>query len=439
MDNPNLSEREIEILKLLGQGKSNKDIAQELFISINTVKVHVNNVFKKLGVSSRTEATLYAIEHELIDNPRPDAEPVHIYVPISDPDAAPTPVQPSLLSKYWWLFLLLGVLLVVGLSFFFSNSPLFAEPTPTANPLIDTLNQDRWRELSPIPTPREGMAIAVWDGAIYTIGGRTADGVSQSVERYVKLNNRWESLEPKPISVFNAGAASVGGRIYVPGGELSDGTMNSVMEVYDPRAAQWSVETKLPRAISRYGIATYEGGIYLFGGWDGSNLLDSAWVYTPSQDEWQELPNLPSPRSNLSVTVMGENLYIFGGACEEGPCSDTYTFSPNLVGSGESPWKQQLTLEDDVRFMGAEVVSGSLFLFGELEDGTVQLRNYTSQNNMWYTYTEEPNLELIPNAQMVSLGGDVYFLGGTTSEGLPSSMLIRYQAVFTILLPQIGN
>ena len=64
---PELSDREIEILRLLGQGKSNKELAQELFISVNTVKVHLNNVFKKLGVSSRTEATLFAIEHKIID------------------------------------------------------------------------------------------------------------------------------------------------------------------------------------------------------------------------------------------------------------------------------------------------------------------------------------------------------------------------------------
>ncbi len=44
----NLSEREIEILQLLAKGKSNKDIAGDLFISANTVKVHVRNIFAKL-------------------------------------------------------------------------------------------------------------------------------------------------------------------------------------------------------------------------------------------------------------------------------------------------------------------------------------------------------------------------------------------------------
>jgi DNA-binding NarL/FixJ family response regulator len=65
-ENNNLSEREIETLKLVAQGMSNKQIALSLFISINTVKVHLRNIFEKINVESRTEATLYAIEHGII-------------------------------------------------------------------------------------------------------------------------------------------------------------------------------------------------------------------------------------------------------------------------------------------------------------------------------------------------------------------------------------
>ena len=69
MENVPLSEREIEILQLVSQGKSNKEIAAELFISVNTVKVHLANIFAKIGVSSRTEATLYAIEYGIVASP----------------------------------------------------------------------------------------------------------------------------------------------------------------------------------------------------------------------------------------------------------------------------------------------------------------------------------------------------------------------------------
>jgi DNA-binding NarL/FixJ family response regulator len=59
--NTELSERELEIVRLLATGVSNKEVAAQLFLSINTVKVHLRNIFAKLDVQSRTEATLIAI------------------------------------------------------------------------------------------------------------------------------------------------------------------------------------------------------------------------------------------------------------------------------------------------------------------------------------------------------------------------------------------
>jgi DNA-binding NarL/FixJ family response regulator len=58
-----LSAREIEVLQLVASGRSNKDIATELFISENTVARHVSNIFAKLSVSSRAAATAYAFKH----------------------------------------------------------------------------------------------------------------------------------------------------------------------------------------------------------------------------------------------------------------------------------------------------------------------------------------------------------------------------------------
>lgn len=58
-----LSDREIEVLRLLAQGLTNKDIAQTLILSVRTVEAHLRNIFGKLNVRSRTEAALWATRH----------------------------------------------------------------------------------------------------------------------------------------------------------------------------------------------------------------------------------------------------------------------------------------------------------------------------------------------------------------------------------------
>jgi DNA-binding CsgD family transcriptional regulator len=60
-----LSEREVEVLRLIAAGRSNPEIAQELFISRNTVLRHVSNIFSKTGVANRAEAAAYATRHGL--------------------------------------------------------------------------------------------------------------------------------------------------------------------------------------------------------------------------------------------------------------------------------------------------------------------------------------------------------------------------------------
>jgi len=51
-----LSQREIEVLRLMAEGRSNHEIAAKLIIAVSTVKSHINNIFSKLGVASRTQA-----------------------------------------------------------------------------------------------------------------------------------------------------------------------------------------------------------------------------------------------------------------------------------------------------------------------------------------------------------------------------------------------
>jgi two-component system, NarL family, response regulator LiaR len=70
-----LTEREVEVLKLLASGKANKQIASSLFVSEKTVKAHVSSILMKLGVQSRTQAALHAVRTGLVSTEELSEEP----------------------------------------------------------------------------------------------------------------------------------------------------------------------------------------------------------------------------------------------------------------------------------------------------------------------------------------------------------------------------
>lgn len=69
MPAPRLTERELEVLRLVAQGMGNRDIAKALVISENTVKNHVRNILEKLQLHSRIEAAMYAVRERIVEPP----------------------------------------------------------------------------------------------------------------------------------------------------------------------------------------------------------------------------------------------------------------------------------------------------------------------------------------------------------------------------------
>ena len=62
-----LTSREVEVLQLIGQGLSNQEMAKRLFLSEKTVKNHLTNIFRKINVSDRTQAVIYAIRNKIVE------------------------------------------------------------------------------------------------------------------------------------------------------------------------------------------------------------------------------------------------------------------------------------------------------------------------------------------------------------------------------------
>jgi DNA-binding CsgD family transcriptional regulator len=218
-----LTERELEILRLVATGASNQQIARELFISVNTVKVHLRNIFAKLGVQSRTEATLFAIREGLVEG---------VQLP---EEGEAQPARP----RFTWqlgvaiVAVALLVMAIISQAIIRSSSNL-ALLTPEAIAATVSASVQRWQARAPLPTPRSGLALVAYEGQIYAIGGESADGVTGAVERYDPQTDGWTPLANKPTAVADVAAALIGGEVYVPGGRTASGTPTALVEAYNP-------------------------------------------------------------------------------------------------------------------------------------------------------------------------------------------------------------
>ena len=144
--NSELSERELQILLLVAQGLSNRQIAGQLDISDNTVKVHVRNIFAKINVASRTEASLYAVRHGLLVVENQPSAPVPIVILPPEPAL---PVASLRFARHWmWVAAVLGVVVVLGV-----GGAVWWTTQPPVAPVIrqQSSSPTRWARLPALP------------------------------------------------------------------------------------------------------------------------------------------------------------------------------------------------------------------------------------------------------------------------------------------------
>lgn len=477
-DESQISEREREILRFVATGATNQQIATQLNISINTVKVHLRNIFSKIGVESRTEATLYAVRTGLVEiagrpvpvalaevevepevapppplpapppvaelpppvseplipvaPPPPAAEP--IAPPVAPPAAPPAPAQRLPLPLLLAAAVLLAVAGTLAVMLFLRNDP----PGSTAAPTTSTPPapaDERWRTLAPMIAPRSGFALA---GArfdnqeyLFVIGGAGEDGISAEVLRYDLLGNSWALRKPKPLPAGEVQAVAIGGKIYVPGGRTADGAISAALEVYDPQRDSWGRGADLPAPRSRYALAAVDGKLYLFGGWDGADYRAEVWAYSPETDSWATLTSMPAPSADAGAAVIDGQVYLLGGANSSGLLNVNQRYNPADEGLG-SPWTTRAPLPAP-RARAAVATAGNLILaFGGTGDPQPAIY-YISGQDLWQpvaTRFDAPLRSLRAHA----VGEKIYLFGGETDAGI-SADTYEYQAVYTAIIP----
>jgi DNA-binding CsgD family transcriptional regulator len=430
-----LSEREVEILSLVATGATNKEIAQKLFISSNTVKVHLRNIFSKIEVNSRTEAAMYAVSNGLVEGVTLPGE-------AESPPAgqAAEPATPLVRSPLVYLGAALLLLVVVigafGITRLANGQP---ETQPVSNPPQPTASP-RWQSLAGMPTARYGLALAAYEDNIYAIAGSSTEGVLNVVERYQPASNQWKQLKSKPTAVSDVSAAVIGGRIFVPGGRLSSGEVTDVLEIFDPRQNVWQEGAALPTALSAYALAAFEGKLYLFGGWDGEQYRDLVYEYDPEQDQWSEKTPMPTGRGFASAVVAAGKIFVLGGRDQSGALSANEMYFPERDTGNDNPWDPDspaAPLPEGRYAMGATGVADIIYVIGGQGAPGAELPSlaYFTQSDEWQLF-EAPSLRLGSGLGLVSHGPFLYALGGEMDQ-VPSANNLAYQAIYTVSIPVI--
>ena len=438
-DSNDLSGREREILHLVAKGASNKEIARDLHISANTVKVHLRNIFNKVGANSRTEAAMYAVSSGLValGSSGATAGESDIGLTRGVLSGSQSVGDGSESSRRWnhWIILgvLAGIIVVVSVVGVVLRTAGSSPNVPVSNPIIQEI--PRWQEKASLNTPRKGLALAARQNSLYAIAGQTSSGVSGVVERYDLIEDRWETITPKPVPVTDINAVVVGGLIYVPGGQLATGNVTNVLEIYDPVLDLWKQGANLPTAISSYALTAYEGKIYLIGGWDGKNAVDTVYIYDPDQERWSQGTSMPTSRSYPGVGVSDGKIYVIGGFDGQNLLSANEIYSPDAEESEIDPWVIGQLLPQARYAMGVTNLAGTLHVFGGVGEAGDPLPSleYSTQLGFWEIH-QSPFDGQWSQLGLVPVGTNLYLVGGDIN-GFPTSINLTYQAIYTINIP----
>jgi len=418
-----LSERELEILRLLATGVSNKEIANQLYISPNTVKVHLRNIFTKLDVTSRTEAAMAAVNAGVVNSiPAPSENELT--------EQQVDEIEQRISYKGMIRFVILGfVLLAVALGAYI----YFDKQNETTLP---TVSDRGWTALKEMPTARYDLAAAAYDNAIYAIAGHGVEGVTGVVERYHPETDTWDEVAPKPTPVEQIQAAVLGGLIYVPGGRLASGDMTDRMEIYDPKKNTWSIGTSLPTAISAYALAAFEGRLYLFGGWDGENYFANVYSFDPVSNVWREEPAMPTARAFTGAAVAGRKIYVLGGYDGEKALDVNQSFSPDVAATTSEAWSQAKPMPEARYAMGVASVADMIYVVGGDGEEEKQYDSlvFVEQNGEWQEFSKPDYSN--KGLSMNYLGVNLFILGGKEIN-IPIKKVFHYKLLYTISLPII--
>ena len=207
----------------------------------------------------------------------------------------------------------IGNKVYVGLGFEFGDSKKMR---------IYDIDADTWTTGADAPDgyeSAEGVGVA-HGGKFYSVGGRSPAGGGNELLMYDPVADAWTVLPSMTCPRQGLAAVVVGNNIYAIGGRIFGGPFagnnpTACVEKYDIDKATWTMVEKLPGPRSDLAAAVKGNKIYVFGGYDGTNILSSVMMYDPNKDKWFDgFAPIPTLRGAFyAVGMKGQTVYVIGG------------------------------------------------------------------------------------------------------------------------------
>jgi DNA-binding CsgD family transcriptional regulator/N-acetylneuraminic acid mutarotase len=465
-----LSERELDVLRRLTVGESNKAIADGLSISPLTVKTHLRNIYTKLGVSTRTEALNVALQQRLIavavETPVVEATAVETEVgppalveaaagptdglppapdaagdgtalattPNAAPSVAPATAHPPATGHRWRAIslALLALLVLTAATLAFVQWQSGALLGGAAEPFAETtLGDSRWLSSRPLPQPRAGRAVVALGLDVYAIGGEVADGVVDDVDVFDTKALAWRQAAAKPTGVSEATAAELFGELYVPGGRLADGQPTANVEVYSPSQDAWRRAAPLPQPIAG-GLALADGGfLYLIGGWGAAGALESVYLYDPVADSWRPVAPLPQPRAEAAGGALTGRLYVVGGSDGDIEQASCYSYDPP-----RDTWETCPEMLQPRADAGSTVLLNKLYVIGGTTGDTAGHGEvYDPNTRTWTVLNAPPGVVAWGAPGVTHVETRIYAVGGRQDGALSDATLVYSPFAYQTYIP----
>lgn len=279
--------------------------------------------------------------------------------------------------------------------------------------LTTTAGQD-WTLLSNItPMPVQEAAVVTDSQWIYVFSNYLAPGILGSLTRF-NLDGVMEVLDELAPAVSTTDGAYLWDKLVFPGGVDENGLITDRLSVYDISDGEWLQGFAMPEPIAFAAVVVRNDKLFVIGGFDGEQALDTMWRFSPEPATWQKMPPMNHPRIKPAVGIVNDQILVAGGS------DPTYLDSVEIFDPSTQSWTELNPLPEVMYGMADCTCNGTLFLIGgQMDDhGQSTVYGYDLETDSWFPISQLQLGRFSTEADL--LDGKIVVAGGMSELFFPT-------------------